>query len=173
VTDASGNFKEEWAYGRNDSFHYHFVETTDPQKDIWTFTTFNENGSLRLTLATQGTKVTNFWREPGEEYALGTTFFMDPVGKNHESYHCHVGGGCDHIVSYFSDEQRHNANRTEWHDSEGVLQLALDYEYEVDGFGNWTKRTVWLWSPDLGERELFETDYRTLKYWDIRPSGKP
>jgi hypothetical protein len=171
VTDASGNFKEEWAYGRNDSFSHHFVETTDPQKDTWDFTTFNENGSMKLTLATHGTKVTNFWREPGEEYALGTTFFMDPVGKTSESYHCHFGGGCDHMVSYFPDEQRHNASRMEWHDPEGVLQLGIDFEYEIDAFGNWTKRTLWLSSPELGERKLFETDHRTLTYWDVQPTA--
>jgi hypothetical protein len=173
VTNARGNFKEEWDYGRDGSFSLHFVETTDPQKDTWSFTTFNENGSVKLALATQGTKVTSFWREPGEEYEFGTTLFMDPVGKTHESYHCHLGGGCDHIVSYFPDEQRHNGRREEWHDPAGVLQLAVDYEYEVDAFGNWTKRTLWLWTPELAERKLFETDYRTLKYWDVRPSPQP
>jgi hypothetical protein len=47
----------------------------------------------------------------------------------------------------------------------GVLKLSADCEYEPDQFGNWMKRIVWVWSPELGNRKLYETDYRTLTYW--------
>jgi hypothetical protein len=173
VTDASGNFKEQWDYERDGRFSLHFVETTDPRTGTWTFTNFNENGSVKLTVTTRGTQVLSFWRQPGDKYEFGTTFFMDPVGKTCESYHCHLGGGCDRIVSYFPDEQRHNTSRTEWRDPAGVLQLATDFEYEVDAFGNWTKRTVWLWTPEWNDRKLYKTDYRTLKYWEIHPKATP
>jgi len=166
MIDASGNFKEQWDFGPNDSFSLHFVETNDPKTDTFTFTNFNENGSIKVAFTTVGTKVVSYRQEPSEQQVFGSNFFMDPVGKTQESYSCHSDGCCDHIISYFLDEARHHVSRIEWHDPAGVLKLSSDYEYELDQFGNWTKRTVWVWSPELGERKLYETDYRTLKYWD-------
>lgn len=165
MIDASGNSKEEWDYGPNDSFSLHFVQTYDPKTDTVTFTNFNENGSIKVTFTTVGTKVISYWQEPSEQQMFGSNFFMDPVGKTQESYSCHSDGSCDHVISYFPDEARHHVRRIEWHDAAAVLKVCADYEYEFDQFGNWTKRTVWVRSPELGERKLYETDYRTLKYW--------
>jgi hypothetical protein len=173
MSDANGNFKEEWDYGQDGSLTLHFVETTDPHKDTWTFTSFNENGSVKLALNTQGTKVLSFWREPGEDQPFGSIFFMDPVGKTQETYRCHLGGGCDRVTDYYPDEKRHNVTRLEWHDPAGVLQLAADFDYELDSFGNWTKRTIWFSTPDLGDHKLYETDHRTLNYWDTPPHPTP
>jgi hypothetical protein len=163
--DASGEFKEEWDSGPNGSFSLHFAQTNDPKTDTFTFTNFNENGSIKVTFTTVGTKVISYWQEPSEQQVFGSNFFMDPVGKTQESYSCHSEGSCDHVISYFPDEARHQASRTEWHDAAAVLKLSADNEYELDLFGNWTKRTVWVWSPELGARKLYETDYRTLEYW--------
>ena len=165
MIDASGNFKEEWDSGPNGGFSLHFVETNDPKTDTFTFTNFNENGSIKVTFTTVGTKVISYWQEPNEQQVFGSNFFMDPVGKTQESYSCHSDGSCDHVISYFPDEARHHVSQIEWHDPAGVLKLSADYKYELDQFGNWTKRTVWVWSPELGERKLYETDFRTLKYW--------
>jgi hypothetical protein len=165
TTDASGNFKEQWDSGPNGSFSLHFVETNDPKIDTFTFTNFNENGSTKVTFTTVGTKVISYWQEPSERQVFGSTFFMDPVGKTQESCSCHSDGSCDHVISYFPDEARHHVSRTEWRDAAGVLKLSADYEYELDQFRNWTRRTVWVWSPELGNRKLYETDYRTLTYW--------
>jgi hypothetical protein len=169
MTDATGNSKEEWDYGQDGKLTLHFVETTDPNKGTWAITTFNENGSVKLALNTEGTKVLSFWREPGEDLPFGSIFFMDRAGKTQESYRCHLGGGCDHIVTYFPDERSHNATRLEWHDPAGVLQLAADYEYGLDGYGNWTKQTIWLSTPDLGDHKLFQINRRILTYWDTPP----
>jgi hypothetical protein len=163
--DASGNFKEEWDSGPNGSFSLHFVQTNDPKTDTFTFSNFNENGSIKVTFTTMGTKVISYWQEPSEQQVFGSTFFMDPVGKTQESYSCHSDGSCDHVISYFADEARHHVSQIEWRDAEGLLKLSADYGYELDQFGNWTKRTVWVWSPELGNRKLYETDYRTLTYW--------
>lgn len=169
MSDATGNFKEEWYYSQDGKLTLHFIETTDPNKDTWAITTFNENGSVKLALNTQGTKVLSFWREPGEDMPFGSIFSMDRVGKTQESYRCRLGGGCDHFVIYFPDERSHNATRLEWHDPAGVLQLAADYEYELDGYGNWTKQTIWLSTPDLGDHKLFQINRRILTYWDTPP----
>jgi hypothetical protein len=166
ISDASGNFKEQWQYGRNGTFLGDFLETYDPARDIWGFASFNSDGSVKLEVRTQGTKLLSFWEEPGETRAYGSDFAMDPVGKMQESYSCHPDGSCDHIISYFADEARHLVSRIEWHDPTGVLKLSADYQSESDQFGNWVKRAVWVWSPELGERKLYETYYRTLKYWN-------
>ncbi len=163
--DASGNFKEEWDSGPNGSFSLHFVEANDPKTGTWTFTNFNEDGSIKVNFTTVGTKVISYWQEPSDQQVFGSNFSMDPVGKTQESYSCHSDGNCDHIISYFPDEARHHVSRIEWHDPAGMLKLSADYEYELDQFGNWTKRTVSVWSPELGERKLYEKDYRTLQYW--------
>jgi hypothetical protein len=164
-SDASGNNKEEWNYGRNGVFSLHFVQSYDPETDIWTFTNFNENGSAKVAITTKGSKVLSYWQQAGEDNVFGSNFYRDPNNKTQVSHSCNPDGTCDEITSYFSDEARHQASRVEWHDPAGVLRLSFDYEYEVDQFGNWTKRTVFVWSPELGERKSYETDYRTLKYW--------
>lgn len=165
MNDASGNFKEEWNFGRDGSFSLHFVQTNNPKTDTFTFTNFNENGSIKVTFTTVGTNVISYWQEPSEQQVFGSNFSMDPVGKTQESYSCHDDGSCDHVISYFSDEARLHASRIEWRDAAGVLKVSADYEYVFDQFGNWTKRSVWVWNPELGNRKLYETDYRTLTYW--------
>jgi len=165
VVDASGNVKEQWDSGPNGRFSLHFSESYDPKTDTFTFTNFNEDGSIKLAFTTVGTKLTSYWQVPGEENIFGQGFTTDPVGKTMEGYSCRSDGKCDHIFLKFADEARHLPTRIEWNDPEGSLKLAADYEYELDAFGNWTKRTVWVWSHLLGERKLYETDHRTLKYW--------
>jgi hypothetical protein len=166
MTDASGGFQEEWEYGADGSFSVHFVETNDPKTDTFTFTNFREDGSIKLNFTTVGTKVVSYWQEPVDKDELGDTFFMDPVGKTQEAYKCHSGNSCDHIITYFTDETRHQVSRMEWQGADGALKMSSDYEYELDPYGNWTKRTVRVWSSELGERKLYETDYRTLTYWN-------
>ncbi|HEY2545046.1 MAG TPA: hypothetical protein VGI46_03180 [Candidatus Acidoferrum sp.] len=165
TSDTSGDYKEEWDYGANGSLTLHFVETNDPRTDTFTFASFKESGSVAVAFTTIGTRVLSYHQETSEEQPFGSNFYVDPVGKTEESYKCHSDGSCDHVINYFSDETRRRLNRVEWHDPTGELKLSADYEYEVDHFGNWTKRTVWVWSSALGERKLFETDYQTLTYW--------
>ena len=87
------------------------------------------------------------------------------MGKTVVNHSCNPDGTCDEIVSYFPDETTNQVSRVEWHDPAGGLRLAFDYEYQLDAFGNWTKRTVRVWGPEPGERKVCETDYRTIVYW--------
>jgi len=165
TSDASGNIKEQWDYGPNGVFQLHFAQTDNPQTDISTFTSFNENGSTKVTFTTKGTKVLSYWQQTNEKNVFGSIFWRDRVGKTEVTHNCNPEGTCDEIASYFPDETTNRVNRVEWRDPAQVLRLAFDYEYELDSLGNWTKRTVWVWSPELGERKLCETDYRTITYW--------
>jgi hypothetical protein len=157
LSSADGNYKEEWGYGPNKSFSGHYVQTKDPKTHTWTFTSFNEDGTLKVTFTTVGTKVISYWQVPSDQTVYGSSFFMDRAGKTQESYSCHADGACDHLISYFPDESSRQVSRLEWHDGEGALKVAVDFEYALDTAGNWTKRTVWVWSSELGERKLHAT----------------
>jgi hypothetical protein len=135
---------------------------------MWTFTNFNEDGSAKVSITTQFSKLVSYWQQQtAEENVFGSGFFMNRVGKEQQSFRCHPDASCDRITSRFADETTLHVSRAEWHDPAGVLRLSFDYEYQLDRFGNWTKRTVWVWSPGLGARKLCETDYRTLTYWGL------
>lgn len=166
TSDANGDIKEQWDYGPNGVFQLHFGQSYNPQTDISTFTSFNENGSTKVTFTTKGTKVLSYWQQTNEEHVYGSSFWRDRVGKTIVTHSCNPDETCDEITSYFHDETTNQVSRVEWHDPAQVLRLAFDYEYQLDAFGNWTKRTVWVWSPELGERKLCETDYRTIAYWN-------
>jgi len=171
IIAANRNLTEEWDSGPNGSFALHFVETNDPNRGVWTFTSFNQDGSIKVAFTTVGTKVASYWQEPSDHTLFGSSFFMDPVGNTQESYSCHSDGSCDRVVSYYPDEARSRVSRIEWHDAAETLERSADYEYQLDRFGNWTKRTVSVWSPELGEPVLYETDYRTLTYWTDSQNG--
>ena len=165
TSDARGDIKEQWDYGPNGAFRLHFAQFYNPQTDISIFSSFDERGSLEVTFTTKGKKVLSYWQQTNEKNVFGSSFWRDRVGKTIVTHSCNPDGTCDEITSYFANETTNHVSRLEWHDPGHVLRLAFDYEYEFDSIGNWTKRTVWVWSPDLGERKLCETDYRSITYW--------
>ena len=143
----------------------HFAQRYDPKTDIGTFTNFNENGLTKVAITTKGFKVLSYWQQTSEDSAFGSHFGRDPLDKMQVWHSCNPDGTCDEITSYFSDQAMHLVKRVEWHDPAQVLKLAFDYEYELDAVGNWTKRTVWVWTSQFEVCKLFETDYRTITYW--------
>lgn len=163
--DFTGNVKEDWSFGKNDQFSYHIVDTYDPATDVWTWTSFNENGTLKIAIATQNGKVLSYRHPTTEENAFGEHFFLDRIGKTQHSFRGHSDGTCDDVKTIYPADSNHLPSRIEWRDGAGVLRLAADFEYEVDGYGNWTRRSFWVWTPELSERKLYETDTRTLTYW--------
>jgi hypothetical protein len=164
INGTSDHNREQWDYDQNGTLKLHFVETYNPKTDVWTFTNLNADGSVKAAVTTVNSTV-SYWQRDPEEGVFGSGFYTDREGKVQKSYSCHPDGGCDQIISYFEDETSHQVSRVEWHDAAGVLRLSFDYDYELDQFGNWTKRMAWVWSPELDERKLCETDYRTLRYW--------
>ena len=66
--------------------------------------------------------------------------------------------------SYADSAKRYPAS-AEWRDSSGNLLYATYFDYEFDDRNNWTKRTIWVVSPEIPERSLYETDTRTIAYW--------
>ena len=164
-TDASGNIKEEWCYGSKDELSYHTLETYDPKTDVWSWTSYSEDGSAKVAIETQNGKVHFYRQNVNESNVFGEHFFLDPIGNTQHSFRGHPDGTYDDVTTIYPDERLHNPERLEWRDGTGTLRLKVEYEYELDGLGNWTKRRTWVWTPDLGEKKLYKVDLRRLTYW--------
>lgn len=162
--DEAGMVTEEWLRGKNHEFRQHIVHTYDRRTKFETYTSFLEDGSAGLIFTLQDVKVLSYWQPPGSTQG-SLPFLWDTGPKSRESRTYHADGTYERVESTFRDDQKRNVARVEFHDSANVLKAAADYEYEFDSVGNWLKRTVRVWTPELGVSELYETNYRVLTYW--------
>jgi hypothetical protein len=69
---------------------------------------------------------------------------------------------------FLADNTKRDPVKVTLRDTEHRALMEADYEYELDSFGNWTKRTVWVWTRESGERQLLEEDTRTLTYYPAK-----
>lgn len=164
-TDDSGNIKEEWGYQNGGQFSYHILDTYDPKTDVWTWTNYAEDGSVKVAIETQEGKVHFYRQNVDDPNAFGQHFFLDPIGNTQHTFRGHADGTYDDVITIFPDKKLHNPELLEWRDGKGTEQLRVEYEYEVDGLGNWTTRRTWVWTPELGEKRLYKVDLRILTYW--------
>ena len=139
TSDVGGHNRDERDYGENGKFQAHFVETFDPKSNIWTFTDFDESGSVKAAIVTRNSDVVSYWQKTTESPTFGNNFFMDRDGRTQKSYSCDPDGSCHHITSYFNDDNRHNVSRVEWHDPTHVMRLSFDAGCRLErrnvGFG--------------------------------------
>jgi hypothetical protein len=154
--DQNGTVTEQFDRGPNNTFLLHFTQSFDPETDVQTFTNFNEDGTARLTFTAKENKITNYWQQPSakREFGSGVCFKTGCESRNP-----------DGSVAAYADDRRWNPTRIELRDGAEQVQMAADYEYELDERGNWTKRSVWVWTRESGQRKLHEIDSRTLAYW--------
>jgi hypothetical protein len=157
--------REVWDYGKDGVFQLHFVETNEPKTEYWTFANLNEDGSVKASVKTLGNSVLFYQQDMTEANVFGSGFYMDPENKKQVSYRCHPDSTCDQIASDCQDEECRLVTHVEWRDATGTSKLLIEYEYELDSWGNWTKRVAWVSGAGLPERTLAETDYRELQYW--------
>ena len=165
VTDKEGTLLRKSAYGKNGGLSYE--QTFDPETKVEHFTTFDELGKVKLTWTAIHGKLISFW-EPHDSPSQFGDNFNEPDGEgNVDNYSCHADLSCDvsHVHYDYVDGDKHTPRSAEWRDSENNLKLAAYFDYEVDAFRNWTYRRVWVWNPELGERTLYETDFRAITYW--------
>jgi hypothetical protein len=164
-TDTSGNIKEEWCYGSKDEPSYHILDTYEPKTDVWTWTSFAEDGSVKVAIETQDGKVHFYRQKVNEPNVFGRHFFLDPIGNTQHSFRGNADGMYDDVTTIYPDEKLHNPERLEWRDGTGTLRLKVEYEYELDELRNWTTRRTWVWTPELGDMTLYKVDTRRLTYW--------
>lgn len=163
-TDVDGIVTEKsvWYDGRLSYQH-----TFDPETTVSHFTSFDSFGQVKLTWIVVAEKLASFWESPDLASKFGDNFTEDRENGDLENYSCQNDDSCAVSSIHFEylDPKKRNPLSAEWRDSEGNLLHAVYYDYEVDSFRNWTRRRVWVWSPDLSTRSLYETDYRTITYW--------
>jgi len=149
VTERSG-------WGKDD--HLDSRETYDPETDVQHFTTYDEPGNVKLTWTyTQG-HVESYWAQ-SDGPQFGDTFIDFKDNGDSLRYYCQKDRQCERSVvhyDYLSPNKR-NPTSAEWRDANGNLTLAAYCEYELDSFQNWTRRLVFVWSPDLPERSTKKT----------------
>ena len=165
ATDKEGIVTRRSDYGKNGELSDE--QTFDPETQVDHFTTFDEFGKVKLTWTISHGKLISFWEAPDSPSQYGEGFTISEGDTSFENYSCHADLSCDvsRIHYEYLDGNKHTPRSAEWRDSEGNLKLAAYFDYEVDSFRNWTYRQVWVWDPSLGERSLYETDFRVITYW--------
>jgi hypothetical protein len=157
--DEHGSVTEQFDYGPKNKFLLHFTQSYDPETDVQSFTNFNEDGTVRVTFTAKGDRVTSYWQQPSDVHEFGSTVCFKTGCDSHN-----LDGSAFRTVTKFADGERKNPTRVELRDVTDQIKMAADYEYEFDGHANWTKRSVWIWTPESGERKLLEIDTRTIMY---------
>lgn len=158
--EEQGTVTEQFDYGPKNKFLLHFRQSYDPETEVQIFTNYNEDGTVRLTFTAKGERVVSYWQLPSDKHELGSTVCFKSGCDSHN-----LDGSAFRTVTTVEDGGRRNPRRIELRDDTDQPEMAADYEYEFDGHGNWTKRSVWVWTRESGERQLVEIDSRTLSYW--------
>ena len=162
--EKDGTITERWARGKNGQLDWE--QTFDPETQVEHLTTFDEFGKVELTWTVSRGDLISFW-ELSDSPRQGWDNLSEHVNDNDVDNYACQNGKCEvsHVHYEYVDSEKHNLRSAEWRDSDGQLRFAAYYKYEMDSVGNWTYREVWVWTPELGERALSETDLRTLTYW--------
>jgi hypothetical protein len=163
--EPDGTLKERSVWGKDGQLSYQ--QTLDSETKVEHFTTFDQFGGVKLTWTVVDGKLASFWEEPGPPSQFGDNFTETEGKDDAAKYACHNDGRCDvsHVHYEYLDPNGRNPLSAEWRDSDGNLQFAVYYDYEMDSLRNWTYRRVRVWSPDLGKRSLYETDARVITCW--------
>ena len=165
-TNPDGQWIERATWGKNSQLQYR--ETYDPETDFQRFESYDDSGAVRVTFTVAHDKVQTFWKASDEPDQFGDSFTSNLGNGNFKMFSCHKNGVCDvtHVHYTYVDNSTHQFPTTaEWRDDSDKLQYATWCEYEFDDRHNWTKRTVWVLSPEIPERTLYETDTRIIAYW--------
>jgi hypothetical protein len=122
---------------------------------------------VKVALQTQNGKA-NFYRQNVDDLnaAFGKYFSLDRAGTTQHRFRGHADGTFDDIETNYPDENAFNPHSLEWRVGTDTLRLKAEYEYQLDGKGNWTTRRTWVWTPELSEKRLYLVDQRTLTYWE-------
>jgi hypothetical protein len=163
--DDEGEFKEKWTLGKDGELAS--LHTFDVKTGIENYRNFNQFGQVTLDWTVADGKLVSFWELPDPPSQYADNFTEGMGNATLENYACGHDGKCElsRIHYDYLDPDLRNPQSAEWSDSNGHLRFAVYYDYDIDLFRNWTFRRVWVWTPALGERKLYETDSRTIAYW--------
>jgi len=165
-TNPDGQWTERAAWGKDGQLTYR--ETYDPDTDFQHFETYDDSGAVKLTFTFSHDKVQTFWSATEEPNQYGSSVVANKGKGDFDQFLCHQDGHCDvnHVHYAYADSTKQNPMSVEWRNSDGMLLYAAYYQYDFDAQHNWTKRSVWVLSPEIPERTLYETDTRVITYWN-------
>ena len=172
-TDSDGQQTEHAVWGRDGQLEYR--QTYDPETDFQRFESFDSSGAPKVTYTFAHGTVLTFWSATDEPNQYGDSFSDGDGNGNFNCFHCHKGGDCEisRVRYSYANSTKHwrswwlmNPTTVERRDSEGTLRHAAYYQYEFDDHHNWTTRTIWVLSPEIPKRTLYETDTRVITYWE-------
>jgi hypothetical protein len=164
--DEPGNELESVSEGPGD-IYYDVVRTYNPQTGhMESFTSLNLDGSMRLWFRVHDDTMLSYWQQPGDEHTYGSGIcFADENGTERDCREYKWDGTYTTAHYVFTDKTKRNPVKATIYGTDHQVVMEADYEYELDAFGNWTKRTVWVQAGESGQRQLLEKDARTLTYY--------
>jgi hypothetical protein len=164
--DERGNQLESVSAGPGD-IYYHAIQTYNSKSgNLESFTSLNRDGSVRLRFRVNEDTVVSFWQQAGDKRTYGSGIcFADDDGTERDCRDYDSDGSYNTTHYTFTDKTKRNPLRVTLYDSGHRVIMEAEYEYEMDAFRNWTKRTIWIRTGDTGERQLLEKDTRTLTYY--------
>ncbi len=164
-TNPDGQWTERATWGKDGQLEYR--ETYDPETDFQRFESYDDSGAVKVTFTFSHNKVQSFWEASDAPNQFGQSVTANLGNGNFDRFSCRKDGTCDiaHVHYTYADSAQQFPTRVEWRDASGTLLYATWCEYIFDEQHNWTMRTVWVLSPEIPERTLYETDTRTISYW--------
>ncbi len=171
--DERGRVIEFWNFGLTGSFLSHSTDVIDPDTGAETLTQFNQDMTVQNIFTLTDGKVATYWQEHTIESAHGNGIRFDsgPTQRIYE-WHNPDGSFVKTTVDFVNDTKLDPVHE-EFHDEHDQTQLIADYDYEFDIYHNWTKRTVWAWTPKFRVKKLIKIDKRGIEYWQSSDSGEP
>ena len=158
--DGQWTERTQWMHG---VLHSH--ESYDPDSDFQRYEEYDQSGAVVVTFTHRNNRIDSYWSARQDPNA-GTVLIKNLDNGDSVSTICNGGGVCSDRTRHamYLDKARHNPAMTEIR-SDGQALCRAYYEYQLDDYQNWTSRKVWLQEGAQGERNLYETDSRTITYW--------
>ena len=164
--DNEGNQIESLSEGPGENYS-HVIQTYNPETGhLESFTSLNRDGLVRLQLRLHDDTVLSFWQKSGDKPTYGSGLcFGDDEGTERECRNYNWDGTYLTTQYTFTDKSKRNPLKATRYDTDHQVVMEVKYDYEFDSVGNWTKRTVWVKTPESGKWQLLEKDARTLTYF--------
>ena len=164
--DERGNELESVSEGQGD-IYFDVIQTYNPKTGhLESFTSLNRDGSLRLWYRVNDGTVLSFWQQPGGKRTYGSGIYFDNDNGTERDCREYKWDGTYTTTHYaFTDKSKRNPAKATLYGTDHQFVMEADYQYEMDAFGNWTKRTIWVRTQESPDRQLLEEDNRTLTYY--------
>ncbi len=160
-----GVLTDSSTWGSNGRLKWHMLY--NPETQAQSFVTFDEAGQVKLSWSRMNDKMTSFWERSDDDNQYGACQGNDEDKQGTRETDCFSNGNRHNAVirEKFIEPKSHDLKSAEWSDGSGKLLYAAYYDYDFDSHRNWTRRKIWVISPELPERTLYEEDNRILVYW--------